>query len=93
MTQGTDLPAGYDITWVPAKGKDKESKTCFELLIKTRIEFDQWLADLSQKNNVFWRKEFGDRKRKGKKKERLEVNLVCRHAKMGQKGKKTTSTK
>ena len=90
---GADLPAGYEITWVPAQGKDKESKICFELLIKSRIEFDQWLADFSQKNNVIWRKLAGDKKRKGKKKETLEVSLACHHAKMGQTGKKTTSTK
>ena len=88
-TDGTYLPAGYGLTRVPLKGRDKRNKICSEFLIKSRIEFDKWLADLSEINNLFWRKQHGEKKRKGK----LEVDLVCHHANMRQKGVRTTNTK
>ena len=94
MMEDTDLPAGYELTRVPSKGKGgKENYICYELIIKSRVDFDQWLTDLSHKNNVQWRKQFGDRIRKGKTLKKLEVNLVCHHANLGQKGVRTTNTK
>lgn len=81
------LPDGYEFAYVPAKGKD--NKMCIEIVLKTRIEFNLWLAAFSQKNNVIWRKKRGDKKFK----DRLEIFLACHHAKMRQKGLKTTDTK
>ena len=53
----TDLPAGYELTRVSAKGRGgKENEISYELIIKSCVDFDQWLTDLSRKNNVKWRK-------------------------------------
>ena len=56
-----DLPNGYEVTRVPDTGRGKGPNACLKLTIESRKEFDNWLNDLSQKNNIKWLKITGDR--------------------------------
>ena len=38
----------------------KENEISYEIMMKSRIDFDHWSTDLSQTNNVKCRKQFGE---------------------------------
>lgn len=84
-----ELPDGYNFIHVPQSGEEKDHKLCIDISIESQEELNKWISEMAEKNNVTWRKARGDRERRGK----LEVTRLCHHAKMGQKGVKTTDTK
>ena len=78
------LPKNYKHIRVPA-----EDKLCIQIAINSKSKFHEWLAELSNLNNISWRSEKGAVKLKSK----LSLSFVCHHANFGQKGIRTTNTK
>ena len=53
------FPNVFQFVRVPAKGPNPEGKTCIEVKLNSREEFEIWLSELSQKNIFFLEEEAG----------------------------------